>query len=338
MQTIGRNDPCLCGSGRKFKHCCGRTGNAPTAEPSGEEAEWKEALRREIGDSDYESMEELQAAVGNFFGRYNQAVMDDFHGFSPDQMYRVLHFPFESPRIVEFSDRLDSPPDTPFMRLFGRLADVVDREKFKPTARGNLPRRICRDIAEEYWNEEAFPYERSFWKVYQEMDFFDLHVVRVVTQLAGFLRKYKGRFILGRECRDLLKSGGLGAAYPKILRTYAQKFNWAYRDGYQEIPFVQHSFLFTLFLLSRYGGEWRPSRFYEDQFLRAFPMVLDQIEERFYSTPEKTLRSCYTGRVLQGFAGFLGLAEVEDVSPRRMPSEYRVRSTRLLAEALTFHV
>ncbi|RKY68261.1 MAG: hypothetical protein DRP97_06500 [Candidatus Latescibacterota bacterium] len=21
---VGRNDPCPCGSGRKFKHCCGR--------------------------------------------------------------------------------------------------------------------------------------------------------------------------------------------------------------------------------------------------------------------------------------------------------------------------
>jgi uncharacterized protein YchJ len=24
-KRMGRNDPCLCGSGRKFKRCCGRT-------------------------------------------------------------------------------------------------------------------------------------------------------------------------------------------------------------------------------------------------------------------------------------------------------------------------
>jgi SWIM/SEC-C metal-binding protein len=23
-QTVGRNDPCMCGSGRKFKKCCGQ--------------------------------------------------------------------------------------------------------------------------------------------------------------------------------------------------------------------------------------------------------------------------------------------------------------------------
>jgi uncharacterized protein YecA (UPF0149 family) len=25
MPKIGRNDPCPCGSGKKFKQCCGRT-------------------------------------------------------------------------------------------------------------------------------------------------------------------------------------------------------------------------------------------------------------------------------------------------------------------------
>jgi SEC-C motif-containing protein len=25
---VGRNDPCPCGSGKKYKHCCGRTGNS----------------------------------------------------------------------------------------------------------------------------------------------------------------------------------------------------------------------------------------------------------------------------------------------------------------------
>ncbi len=24
VQEVGRNDPCPCGSGRKYKHCCGR--------------------------------------------------------------------------------------------------------------------------------------------------------------------------------------------------------------------------------------------------------------------------------------------------------------------------
>ena len=28
MPAVGRNDPCPCGSGRKFKRCCGASGSA----------------------------------------------------------------------------------------------------------------------------------------------------------------------------------------------------------------------------------------------------------------------------------------------------------------------
>jgi preprotein translocase subunit SecA len=28
-QRVGRNDPCPCGSGRKFKNCCGKAGGVP---------------------------------------------------------------------------------------------------------------------------------------------------------------------------------------------------------------------------------------------------------------------------------------------------------------------
>src|SRR5690242_6111040 len=31
--STGRNDPCPCGSGKRFKHCCGVLQNGPAAEP-----------------------------------------------------------------------------------------------------------------------------------------------------------------------------------------------------------------------------------------------------------------------------------------------------------------
>ncbi|MGA7455634.1 MAG: SEC-C metal-binding domain-containing protein, partial [Rhodoplanes sp.] len=30
----GRNDPCPCGSGKKYKHCCLNTGSVPAAAPA----------------------------------------------------------------------------------------------------------------------------------------------------------------------------------------------------------------------------------------------------------------------------------------------------------------
>ena len=43
-KSVGRNDPCSCGSGRKFKHCCERTGsNGPRAGSPSAWTEWYES-------------------------------------------------------------------------------------------------------------------------------------------------------------------------------------------------------------------------------------------------------------------------------------------------------
>ncbi|MHB1011595.1 MAG: hypothetical protein ACYC37_01600 [Desulfobacteria bacterium] len=57
-----------------------------------------------------------------------------------------------------------------------------------------------------------------------------------------------------------------------------------------------------------------------------------------YSTPEKTVRSCFAWRALVNFAVFLGLAEVEPTTKVPYDRLYRVRKRPLLAEAVRFHI
>ena len=121
----------------------------------------------------------------------------------------------------------------------------------------------------------------------REEVFSDLHVTRLVAELAGLVRKYKGRFILSRDCRRLQAEGGLAAVYPKLFRAYVEQLNWAYRDGYPELRFIQSASLFTLYLLTRYGDNWRPHAFYEDSFLRACPTVLKELPPDPVFTPEE---------------------------------------------------
>jgi hypothetical protein len=158
-----------------------------------------------------------------------------------------------------------------------------------------------------------------------------------VAEMAGLVRKYKGRFILSRNCRSLLSQGGVSAIYPRLFQVYAGKFNWAYWAGYRETPFIQQSFLFALFLLNRYGDDWRSADFYEDHFLRAFPRLLDEVEPLSIWTSEQQIRSCFTLRTLVNFAGFLGLATVEEVEGD-LPyiREYRIKKTPLLDKAVLF--
>jgi hypothetical protein len=90
-EKIGPNDPCPCGSGRKYKHCClGRETPAADAEMGA----LNEALGEALADGDFSSLEELLAEVDRFMAGHNAAPVADFHGLSRDQLYRCLYFPY----------------------------------------------------------------------------------------------------------------------------------------------------------------------------------------------------------------------------------------------------
>ncbi len=336
IPAIGRNDPCPCGSGRKFKKCClGRQESVPSDGPV---AEASADLHQAMEGMQFGSLAEAEAFVGRHTQQRNQRPLDEFHGLSPEQMYRMLHFPFASPKLVILPDVLDANPSAPIVTLFGMLVEAIGEKGLKPTAKGNLPRKVCREAALAYWGEEVYREKTRFGGINREEDFYDLHIARLVAQLAGLVRKYKGKFILSRNCRALLAGDGLAALYPLLFRTYAEQFNWSYRDRYPELRLIQTAFLFTLHLLTRYGGTWRPHEFYEDSFLRAFPMVLDELPQHPVFSPEEELRRCYTWRTLVHFVGFFGLATVEPVSDKRFGREYRVRSLPLLHASVQFQL
>jgi hypothetical protein len=107
VSKIGRNDPCPCGSGRKYKHCC------------------------------------LRRGVPQMVQRRNQMPLDDFDGLSPEQMSGLLHAPFDSPGLLEFAPVLAMEPETAITGLFGQLCEALDAGRLKATAKGNLPRAFC---------------------------------------------------------------------------------------------------------------------------------------------------------------------------------------------------
>ena len=331
---IGRNDPCPCGSGKKFKHCCLDKESRTTSSHGA--ADMSKTLRKALESRQFNSLEEAQRFLEQITQQQNRRQLDEFHGLSPEQMHRMLNFPFTSPELVHFPEVLGLTPAAPILALFELLTDAIGEQGLKPTAKGNLPRNFCREAALTYWGEQQYQENTRFGGINQEKDFADLHVTRLVAELAGLIRKYKGRFILSRDCRRLLAKDGIAAIYPRLFRAYVEEFNWAYRDGYPELRFMQSAFLFTLYLLTRYGDTWRPQAFYEDAFLGAFPMLLDEVPPSQVFSPDETVRSAYTWRSLVHFAGFLGLATVESASDEFLCREYRVKAQPLLDQFVQF--
>lgn len=331
---IGRNDPCPCGSGEKYKKCCldKQTGMAGPADMQG----IMDEIRAGVDDREFSSLEEVQAALNKLTQKQNTSPLESFHGLSPDQMRHFLHFPFDSPELVVFSESIEPPPEAPVLTLFALLVEAIGEKGLQSTVKGNLPRRFCQEAALTFWGEVKYEDRTKYGAIRSEMDFFDLHCLRIVAELAGLVRKYKGKFILSAMCRKKITSQGMAAVYPDLFMAYVQKFNWSYLDGYQDIPFIQQAFLFTLFLLSKYGGELRPQTFYEESFLEAFPILLNEIEQVSYQSPEETVHRVYFYRTLYHFAALFGLAKVQAISEVNYPKQYELKKLPLLDQFVSF--
>ena len=171
-----------------------------------------------------------------------------------------------------------------------------------------------------------------------EMDVEPLHCIRLVAERAGLIRKYRGHFVLTKKCKGLLARQDEGGIYLELFKAYTTQFNWAYRDGYPEADIVQQAFLFTLFLLASYGEEHRHQQFYEDRFLTAFPMVVEEFAKTAYGPAESSARRSYVLRALERFAAVFGLAELVPESRGSYDFQYLVRKTALLDRFVTFTV
>jgi hypothetical protein len=323
---IGRNDPCSCGSGKKYKHCC----LSPASVVADE-------LHTLLAGQELDSLEDMQAVADDFMSSRNQQEQDDFCGLSPDQMYRLLYFPFDSPDLYHFPETLSIEPEAPILTLVNSIEQAIDDKGLKATAKGNLPQKLCRDAAEAYLQSRPPEDIRYFIKADREDNFPELNFTRITLELAGLLRKTKGRFYLTRKFKRLRDASELAGLYPEIFKAYCQKFNWAYLDGYPEIHFIQQSFLFTLFVLSRYGENWKLDTFYEDCFLQAFPMAVDGVEPTAWSSAEDGLRNCFNHRTLNLFLDLMGLASFEKLPGEKPFSRnYQIRKRPLLDEVVKF--
>jgi hypothetical protein len=336
---IGRNDPCPCGSGLKYKKCCAdktQDGAEPTGAGAGAAMD---ELKKILQGQNFGSLEEANAFVGRFMQQRNEAPVVDFHGLSSEQMHRMLNFPFETPGLATLTSPLPAAPQAPISALCNLLVEAIGEQGVKATATGNLPRTLCREAALAYWGEEKYRHETRFGEIRTEPDFGELHVTRLVAEFAGVIRKYKGKFIIGGECRKILAVKGQAGIYPRLFKAYVNEYNWGYRDRMGEVPFIQQSILFSLYLLSKYGGDWKSNTFYEDCFLEAFPQLISQVPPmgQFYS-PEEVLRRTYSLRCLDRFATFLGLVELERPGNESYSEGFQLRKLPLLDQVVQFHL
>ena len=261
------------------------------------------------------------------------------HGLSTVQIIEMLKFPFESPEVMRFNTDISPPQDAMYIRLLRGLLKKIALYggTVRTTQKGNLPRSLCRELQKEFVDVNRYLYYMG--PVRSEEEFMELHVIRLVAQKTGYLRKYKNKFHLTKKGKELAEKGVSGEEFLRILEVYTMWFNWSYADFAVETDLLQPTFSFTLYLLQLYGDEYRPASYYAALTLQAFPRLLQNVIAAGYrhiESPEETFEFVYTMRMLKRFAVAFGFAEMN--GPREVPYEENrmVRKTTFLDEFIWF--
>ncbi len=243
----------------------------------------------------------------------NNAPVDDFCGLSRNEMHHLLYEPFSEHSPVQLrTDISDEPLNTlPFFRLAEEFLKIIQREgSITLTPLGAVQRKIVRELYDHRFILDDFV-ERGITKLTREQDSIAIRSMHLTTEIAGLIRKAKGKLTLTKRGESLLHTDARRDLFLLILRSFVEKFNWGYNDRYTALPIGQLGWGFSLYLLQSFGDAPRPMRFYGDKYATAFPALVAQFQEASPDRVEKWFADCYCIRTFDRFLEWFGFVGIE---------------------------
>jgi len=256
---------------------------------------FRQKIAQTVKDWEKGRLPDLDKALKNLSRDHNESPNDEIYGLSPKQMHYLLSLGWwNDEKVINLND--DLPPDmlenVPLLHNCRVLLEIVAGSGgVRATARGNLKR----DTVQQVYDKAIFK-GFDLYDVYRppgvinEDDAQAVHMARVVCDVAGLLKKRKGRFEITRKGKSLLAKGNEGRLFAHLFDVYFRRFNLAYCDRLPEMTGLQSTFPYTLYRLCEVAeGPLAGEKSIAVSLIH--PDLLDQIavlEER-YMTPERFL-------------------------------------------------
>jgi hypothetical protein len=297
---LGRNDPCHCGSGKKYKHCC-LDGAAKQS------AEIADELAQSIAMNPNLSMDEVNVLLAHKMAERNNRPLDEFCGLSPTQMMNWLHAPLSELSWVTINTPADltACPVIRYLQLMMQEA-IQQGGSIKATARGNLPANLVKQASALLPEFAIAQYEKeisiSDYAGNNEDNFRALHYTRVLAEIAGFFTFQNGRFWLTEAAHEQYLAGGINSFFRPMLEAAVSQFNWGYLDGWESQINLRTFWLFMLWRVYSHGSLLKMFK----EMATAFPDLLAQMAAEGEDSPERMLPIMIHLRFVKRFLQYWG--------------------------------
>jgi len=302
---IGRNDPCHCGSGKKFKRCC-------MDSTSKQHAQVMDDVESMLAMNPNLSPDELNTVLQKKMWDRNNQPNSDFCGVTPTQMANWLYAPFDELQWVT----INTPDDlsiSPVMRYLALILDeaMAQEGSFKATSKGNLPTKLVKQASDLLAEFPVAQFERhisiSEFAGSNEDKFNALHYTRVLAEISGIIYRRSGRYHVKKSAQKQFQTLGIQAFFKPMLEAAISKYNWGYLDGFE---FDVDLRTFWVFMLWRIQSHKRVDRLIEE-VLTAFPDLLLALPADDYFSPEENISRLIETRFLERFLQFWGFVTID---------------------------
>lgn len=274
-------------------------------------------------------MNDKEKMITQMVNRQNNKPQEAFDGYSSFEMYNMIYDPFGPYSPVELRKLRDEAYGD--IRLFANFRYLVQRiadaGEIKLTSAGYLPPGLCKDIYQQ-GNIKDFFIEKGRLKSYREYDTEIFHLTHILTVMTSVVKKRYNRLSLTAKGLKIYRNNSL--LFEDFFRTYTLKYDWSYPDGLGNPDIGRTGFLYSLFLLHKYGGTLRSPEFYADLYFKAFPALAVQGPTYI----KNDYIEAYTIRSIMRFMGYFHFCSVDDEQYIRVRE---IQKTPLFEKLFVFH-
>ncbi|TVR13526.1 MAG: hypothetical protein EA391_14075 [Balneolaceae bacterium] len=252
-----------------------------------------DALAAQYG-VDPETAREIYGQLSNKMNPINPvaSIVNQTGGLNPNQIYDLVACNWEKNEgPVQLNGKLPST-DVSGSILFHNARTMLLKAQKEDglglTQTGNLQRKPISGLLPECrWPEGYLETIKEVNKVLNEHDVWLLHSTRVLLEIAGLLRKYKGKLKGVKKMSELSLGSRSGELYRHLFITYFRKMNISYlTNNTFDFPNLQANTPFTLFRLQLLADDWVSIDELPEQIL--LPLANEEIATRSnkYTKPD----------------------------------------------------
>lgn len=232
-------------------------------------------------------------------------------------MHGILYRFLEPDCVIQ----LKTPPEdlftlSPVWNLFNYVTSYLEHnEKLKLTAVGYFPPKFVKELyATGYHQEEAI--EIGMTKLTKENDVPFFEVLRFLLCHSPYVKKVHNTLTLTKK----YAKSTTAERFNWLMKEFILKYQWGYMDGYQTAKFGQLGVGFVFYLMKIHQVQTQQAKFYTKNYLKAFPMLLQEFHGGRRENPMRDAFHCMELRVFENALVQLGLIVERVTSESKKPS------------------